>query len=291
MEGVSEHFDQMPKDCNDFAVLTSAQRYRQCLAMRMVQMFKKTLLFFSKLLFLQQKSDNHIKPTLVDSHPFVSANYSGMRLRLIVSPSITGRELMDGQQFLHCFHSLHLHQTGSQRRRGSDTGPWVEDTVHSVMKTGGLINFSEIYDGEIYQWEEADQDELCFVLFYIYSLFSKAHSTCGVSLLDYLHLTLCPMILVAKNSCRSDCSEIYFKIQLGSEEQRTPVGNLGAFGTFGILLELKYLKSHVGKQTFSGRLSKAGIKEQPVTSCAKINQIYTVPCCKAFDYLLNMCWY
>ena len=193
---------------------------------------------------------------------------------------------MDRQQFLHCFHSLHLHQTGSQRRRGSDTGPWVEDTVHSVIKTGGLINF----------WRNLPMRRgrsgwvvFCIVLYF--SLFSKAHSTCGVSFLDYLHLTLCPMILVAKNSCCSDCSEIYFKIQLGSEEQRTPVGNLGGFGTFGILLELKYLKSHVGQQTFSGRLSKAGIKEQPVTSCAKINQIYTVPCCKAIDYLLNMCWY
>lgn len=50
---------------------------------------------------------------------------------------------MDRQQFLHCFHSLHLHQTGSQRRRGSDTGPWVEDTVHGVIMTGGLTNFSE----------------------------------------------------------------------------------------------------------------------------------------------------
>lgn len=198
---------------------------------------------------------------------------------------------MDRQQFLHCFHSLHLHQTGSQRRRGSDTGPWGEDTVHSVIKTGGLIIFSE----KVMEKSTNEKRQIrmscvlyCFIFFY---LFSKAHSTCGVSLLDYLHLTLCPMILVAKNSCRSDCSEIYFKIQLGSEEQRTPVGNLGGFGTFRILLELKYLKSHVGKQTFSGRLSKAGIKEQPVTSCAKINQIYTVPCCKAFDYLLNMCWY
>ena len=95
--------------------------------------------WFSQSYYFYNK--NHIKPTLVDSHRFVSANYSGMRL--IVSPSITGRELMDRQQFLHCFHSLHLHQTGSQRRRGSDTGPWVEDTVHSVIKTGGFIDFSE----------------------------------------------------------------------------------------------------------------------------------------------------
>lgn len=103
----------MPKDCNDFAVLTSAQRYRQCLAMRMVQMFKKTFSFSQSYYF---NNKNHIKPTRVDSHRSVSANYSGMRL--IVSPSITGRKLMDRQQFLHCFHSLHLHQTGSQRRRG-----------------------------------------------------------------------------------------------------------------------------------------------------------------------------
>ena len=279
----------MPKDCNDFAVLTSAQRYRQCLAMRMVQMFKKTLFFFSKLLFLQQKITSN-PPELIR---IVLFQLTLVRAPHYFRPWSQVENLWTASSFfiaftLCTFTKLDLNVGVAWVWHGSVGGRYGPPQCD---KDWGIYNFQKFVMEK--STNEKRQIRMSCVLycFIFFSLFSKAHSTCGVSLLDYLHLTLCPMILVAKNSCCSDCSEIYFKIQLGSEEQRTPVGNLGGFGTFGILLELKYLKSHVGQQTFSGRLSKAGTKEQPVTSCAKINQIYTVPCCKAFDYLLNMCWY
>lgn len=90
--------------------------------------------FFSQSYYFYNK--HHIKPTLVDSHPFVSANYSGQGASLF-RPRSQVENLWTASSFfiaftLCTFTKLDLN-VGVVRR---------SDTVHSVMKTGGFIIFS-----------------------------------------------------------------------------------------------------------------------------------------------------